>query len=131
MWQGAPQRCIAPSRSSPGGEKKDTAQERLSSSSRLVFALALLLCPIAPVADSFTDITPSTPRLPSLTKDQGFWCQIETRKHLALLTEQLARSQPLQYEVIICGDALTTEGPRLKDQAPARFLSSQVCKATY
>lgn len=107
----------------------DTAQERLSSS-RLVFALALLFCPVAPTADSFTDIRPSTPRLPSLTKDQEFWCQTGTQKHLALLTEQLARSQPLQYEAIICEDALTTEGSRLKDQAPARFSSSQVCKAT-
>lgn len=111
--------------------KKDTAQERLSSpSSGLVFALALLICPVAPAADSFTDIRPSTPRLPSLTKDQGFCCQIGTRKHLVLLTEQLARSQSLQYDAIICRNALTTEGSKLKDQAPARFPSSQVCKAT-
>ena len=105
----------------------DTAQERLSFS-RLVFALALLFCPVAPTADSFTDIRPSTPRLPSLTKDQEFWCQTGTQKHLALLTEQLARS--LQYEAIMCEDALTTEGSRLKEQAPARFSSSQMCKAT-
>lgn len=108
--------------------KKDTAQERLSSPSPgLVFALALLICP---AADSFTDIRPSTPRLPSLTKDQGFCCQIGTRKHLVLSTEELARSQSLQYDAIICRNALTTEGSKLRDQAPARFPSSQVCKAT-